>query len=130
MARDINKIMISGRIVRIIDKRVCPNDKVVADFVVISNRKRLPADDPDRPKYATAVKVTLWNDDAEYWYDQDLGKGDEVLVVGQLFGDDFQPKDGPKTSGRLRIDNVESVKLIKRSKNNLSRDENFSTESE
>ena len=124
MARDINRAEISGRIVREMDKRICPNDKVVADFVVISNRKKLDRDDPDRAKYATAVKITLWNDDAEYWYSRELGIGDEVLVIGQLFSDDFTPKDGQRTSGRLRIDNVEVMKLIKRSQREY-RDEEY-----
>jgi single-stranded DNA-binding protein len=115
VGRDANKVTISGRIVKELDRRTCPNGKTVADFVLISNRKQLPKDDPERPKYATPVKVTLWNDDAEYWYNQDLATGDELLIIGQLFGDDFQPKEGPRTSGRLKIDNVELVKLIKRS---------------
>jgi len=123
MARDFNKLLISGRVVREIDRRECDNGKPVADFVLISNRKQLPKDDPDRSRYATAIKVTLWGEDAEYWSNRGLLVGDEVFVSGMVFSDDFQPKDGPRTSGRIRIDNVESVKLLKQAVRNRSNED-------
>ena len=120
MSNDVNRLFISGRLVKDIELRECPGGKPVADFILASNRKHLPKDDPERSKYATFIKVTLWNQDAEFWggksHVEPLYKGDEVLVEGQLFGDDFIPKEGMKTSGRIRIDNAH-VKLLRRKVN-------------
>jgi single stranded DNA-binding protein len=120
MARDINRVLISGRVVGDIDLRECPDGKPVADFKLVSNRKQLPKDDPERLKSAVFIKVTLWTEDAMYWSGQrqieTLGRGDEVIVEGQLFSDDFTPRDSEqRTSGRIRIDNA-SIKLVKRSR--------------
>ena len=122
MARDTNLVLISGRVAYDIELRTCPDGKPVADFKLISNRKQLPKDDPDRLKYAVSIKVTLWGDDALYWsgqkQQQALKKGDDVLVEGQLFADDFTPRQSEQsTVGRLRIDNA-NVKLIKRAHRN------------
>jgi single-stranded DNA-binding protein len=120
MGRDVNRVFIQGRVKRPIELRECPDGKPVADFVLVSNRRQLSKDDPDRPKFAVSVKVTVWNEDALYWSGErmiePLEKGDEVMVEGQLFSDDFEPKGtGQKTSGRLRIDNA-NIKLMKRAR--------------
>lgn len=129
MGRDINHIVIQGRVKKPIELRWCPDTpdgkpgKPVADFILVSNRKHLPQDDPDRAKFAVDIKVTLWDDDALYWSGErmiePLEKGDEVVVEGQLFSDDFTPKDtGQRTSGRVRIDKA-NVKLMKRAQRNM-----------
>lgn len=119
---DVNRVIIQGRVIKPISLRRCPDNKPVADFVIISNRKKLPKDDPERPKYATLVKVTLWSRDAEFWAGEQnmpaLDAGDEVLVDGQLFGDDFTPKGSEtKTTGRLRIDSA-NITLLRRGRRN------------
>ena len=121
VSHDINLLRISGRLIKPIEHRQCPNNgKSVADFIMVSNRKHLPKDHPDRARFATRVKVTLWNEDAEYWSGNNdsstiLEVGDEVLVEGQLFNDDFVPKGSDlPTSGRSRIDNVVFLKLLKK----------------
>jgi single-strand DNA-binding protein len=117
MSRDINHVTVSGRVAQEVQLRETPEGKPVADFKLVSNRKQLPKDDPERIRNAVFVKITLWNDDAVYWSEQ-LQKGDEVLVEGQLFQDDFQPKGSEqRTSGRIRLDNV-NVKLLKRARKN------------
>jgi single-stranded DNA-binding protein len=124
MGRDLNQVSIIGRVVQDINLRECPNEKPVADFKLVSNRRQLPKDDPERLKNAVFVKVTLWNEDALYWSgerdNEPLLKGDEVLVVGQLFGDDFTPKGSDQpTSGRLRIDNVSILRRLKIARRNM-----------
>lgn len=122
MARDTNIVVISGRVINPIELRETIGGKAVADFKLVSNHKQLPRDDPDRLKYAVFVKVTLWGNEAEFWAGEGekqidpLSKGDEVLVEGSLFSDDFIPNgsDTP-TSGRIRLDNAK-VKLMKRSR--------------
>lgn len=125
MARDVNFVTMTGRVLAPgIELRWTKGDnpKPVADFKLVSNHKQLPPDHPDRLKYAVFVKVTLWADDALYWSGQGekeilpLDKGDEVLVSGSLFSDDFTPQGSDvRTSGRVRIDHAE-IKLLKRSR--------------
>lgn len=123
MGRDINHVIIQGRVKKPIELRQTPEGKPVADFILVSNRRQLPRDDPDRAKFAVSVKVTVWNEDALFWSGErmiePLETGDEVIVEGQLFSDDFQPKGADqKTSGRLRLDNV-NIKLMKRAQRNM-----------
>jgi single-stranded DNA-binding protein len=125
MARDVNFFVITGRVIAPgIELRKTKSGKPVADFKIVSNSKQLPADDPDRLKFALFMKVTLWGDDALFWSGQGskiidpLGRGDEVHVQGRLVSDDFCPKDGDvRTSGRVRIDQA-NIKLLKRSRRN------------
>jgi len=126
MGHDVNIVTISGRLILDIEVRACPDGKPVADITLVSNRKRLPKDDPDRMKYAVLVKVTLWGDDADFWSGrgekeiQPLRTGDEVFVQGMLYPDDFIPNGSDtKTSGRLRVDNVRELKLLRRARRNL-----------
>jgi len=121
MGRDINHVIISGRVASAIELRETDSGKSVADFKLVSNRKQLPEDDPDRINFATFIKVTVWGDDALYWAGQKEGtnnepldKGDQVIVEGKLYADDFTPKGSDQpTSGRHRIDEA-NIKLMKR----------------
>jgi len=124
MARDMNHVVISGRVVQEVDLRQTDDGKPVADFKIVSNRKHLQEGDPDRLKTATFVKVTIWGEDALYWSGQGhkkiepLHRGDSVVVEGQLSSDDFIPKDSDKrTSGRIRIDSA-NITLMKRARHN------------
>jgi single-stranded DNA-binding protein len=110
---DVNIVVFSGRLVRPISeiRRIPGSNKPVCDFLMASNRKRRDKEDEDRNKYATFIKVTLWNQDAEFWGGAQeghpaLNTGDAVIVHGQLFDDNFERDDGTMTSGRIRIDNA------------------------
>ena len=52
-----------------------------------------------------------------------------MFVEGQLFSDDFTPKGGTKTSGRIRVDNA-NVKLLRRARRNDEEVEKDTSEDE
>lgn len=112
---DLNCVYISGNLVREPEMRQTPRGTAICDLLIASNRyvpAQAEGEDPQRQ--TTYVKVTLWNGRAEKWGDV-LHKGDKILVSGRLVDDNYIPKDQENaTRGRLRIDNVDNVMLIRK----------------
>jgi len=113
---DVNDVTISGRLTRNPDFRTPPKGGAVLDFYLACNRyRRLSTVEGEKPEYeqlTTFIKCTAWNRNAEYLHEL-LHTGDEVLVIGQLVDDNFM-HDGQQTSGRLKVDNLSVVKVLKK----------------
>ncbi len=114
----VNVTLIQGRLTRKPELRTTGSGVEVADFNIANNqyRKRKNAEGFDET--TVFVKVTVWNQAAKR-YAEKLDKGDMVLVEGQLFDDNFE-KEGQKTSGRIKIDNVTNITLLSKAKGNTT----------
>ena len=111
---DFNDITLTGRLTRMPDDlRTTPDGASVLDFYIACNRYLSKQDEDGKfEQLTTFVKVTAWNKRAEK-LQRVLHKGDEVLVKGQLVDDNFV-HDGVRTSGRLKVDNLSIVKILRR----------------
>ena len=107
---DLNEVLISGRLTKDPEFREIPNGFAVLDFYLACNRYlRREGEEPEQ--LTTFVKVSVWNKRAEH-YSEVLQRGDEVLVRGQLVDDNFN-HEGKMTSGRLKLDNITFIKIIR-----------------
>lgn len=108
---DINMVIFQGRLTRKPELRTTPSGVSVTDLSVASNRQ-VPKKgvEGEFNEFTTFAKVTLWNKMAER-YAQRLNTGDMIIVQGRLVDDNFE-KDGNKTSGRLKIDQVSQVNVV------------------
>ena len=104
--RDINTVVISGRITQEISLRTTPSGLSVCDVDVASNRFG-----KNKEQITTFTRTTLWDKQAE-WAAENLSVGDTVVVQGQLEDNNFE-KDGQKTSGRLKIGDA-NLQLMKK----------------
>jgi single-strand DNA-binding protein len=111
---DVNVSVIGGRLTRMPELRTTPSGVAVCDLTIASNRYRKRKSAEGFDTYTAYVRVTLWDDMAERFAKQ-LKTGDGVLVTGQLVDDNFE-KDGQKTSGRLKIDNVSQLNVVTKAK--------------
>lgn len=116
MARDrddFNNVVLSGRLTREPEMRATPDGHSVTDFYLACNRYlNEKLEDGKFKQLTTFIKCTAWNKRADQ-LSEVLHKGDEVLVQGQLVDDNFEV-DGEKTSGRLKLDNLSIVKILRR----------------
>jgi single-strand DNA-binding protein len=93
MARDLNKVMLTGRLGKDVELRVTPNGRSVATFTVASSRN---IRDGDNWKEQTEwFKVVAWEKLAETCSNY-LHKGSHVFVEGRLQTREYQDKDGKK----------------------------------
>jgi single stranded DNA-binding protein len=111
---DFNDVTMSGRLTRKPDEiRKTPDGASVLDFYIACNRYLSEQDEDGKFKQLTTfMKVTAWNKRAEALH-RILKQGDEVLLKGQIVDDNFE-RDGVKTSGRLKLDNLSLVKILRR----------------
>lgn len=115
---DTNYVILEGRLVRDPDLRKTPSGVSVCDIHIASNRytPKPPSDTGELQfrQHTTFAKVTLWNEKADKFSDV-LHKGDRILVVGKLVDDNYKLKgQDAETRGRLKIDNVERITVVKR----------------
>ncbi|NWJ97411.1 MAG: single-stranded DNA-binding protein [Chloroflexi bacterium] len=93
MARDLNKVMLTGRLGKDVDLRVTPNGNPVATFSVASGRN---VKDGDSWKEQTEwFRVVAWEKLAETCANY-LKKGSHVFIEGRLQTREWQDKDGQK----------------------------------
>lgn len=93
MARDLNKVMLTGRLGKDVELRVTPNGRSVATFTVASSRN---IKDGDNWKEQTEwFKVVAWEKLAETCSNY-LHKGSHVFIEGRLQTREYQDKDGKK----------------------------------
>ncbi len=112
---DVNLSIVQGRLTRMPELRKTNSGVSVCDVQLASNRYVKRKDkEKEYDQFTTFVRVTLWNQMAERYAEQ-LKTGDQVIITGQLVDDNYE-KDGQKTSGRLKIDNVSQVSIVARAK--------------
>ncbi|NWJ96643.1 MAG: single-stranded DNA-binding protein [Chloroflexi bacterium] len=93
MAKDLNKVMITGRLGKDVDLRVTPNGNSVATFSVASGRN---VKDGDGWKEQTEwFRVVAWEKLAENCSNL-LKKGSHVFIEGRLQTREWQDKEGQK----------------------------------
>ncbi len=93
MARDLNKVMLTGRLGKDVELRVTPNGRSVATFSVASSRN---IKDGDNWKEQTEwFRVVAWEKLAETCSTY-LHKGSHVFIEGRLQTREYQDKDGVK----------------------------------
>jgi single-strand DNA-binding protein len=112
---DLNEVFVSGRLTRNPDFRSVPGGGNVLDFYIACNRYLRKGEELDTrfEQLTTFIKCTAWGKRAEKLKEL-LHTGDEILVKGQLVDDNFS-HDGQQTSGRLKLDNLTMVKILKTS---------------
>jgi single-strand DNA-binding protein len=93
MARDLNKVMLTGRLGKNVDLRVTPNGRAVATFSVASGRNYK---DGDNWKEQTEwFRVVAWEKLAETCANK-LKKGSHVFIEGRIQTREWQDKEGQK----------------------------------
>lgn len=113
---DINIVVLQGRLTHNPELRKTPSGVSVCDFQIASNRfVPRKGQEGQFDKYTTFTRITLWNRLAERYADGKgaLKTGDMIMVEGQLVDDNYE-KDGQKTSGRLKVDNVTRLNVLVR----------------
>lgn len=95
MAKDMNKVTLSGRLGRDVELRVTPNGRSVATFTVASGRSIKEGDAwKDQTEW---FRVVAWEKLAETCANY-LHKGSHVLLEGRLQTREWQDKEGQKRS--------------------------------
>ncbi len=93
MARDLNKVMLTGRLGKDVELRVTPNGRSVATFSVASSRN---VKEGDNWKEQTEwFRVVAWEKLAETCSNF-LHKGSHVFIEGRLQTREWQDKEGQK----------------------------------
>src|SRR5215210_2289939 len=93
MAKDLNKVMFSGRLGRDVELRITPNGRSVATFSVASSRN---IKDGDSFKEQTEwFRVVAWEKLAETCSNY-LKKGSHVLIEGRIQTREWQDNEGQK----------------------------------
>ncbi|MBN9388269.1 MAG: single-stranded DNA-binding protein [Chloroflexi bacterium] len=93
MARDLNKVMLTGRLGKDVELRVTPNGRSVATFSVASSRN---IREGDAWKEQTEwFRVVAWEKLAETCSNY-LHKGSHVFIEGRLQTREYTDKDGIK----------------------------------
>lgn len=95
MSRDLNKVMITGRLGRPAELRVTPNGSDVASFSVASSRSQKVGD--EWKEQTEWFRIVAWNKLALIC-GKNLIKGTHVYVEGRLQTRDWQDNDGNKRS--------------------------------
>lgn len=88
----MNKIIISGRLVRDCDVRYTTSGKVVCQFTLAVDR---PCTNQDGQKEADFINIVVWGKIAELCGNS-LAKGHRALVEGRLQLRSYDGKDGGK----------------------------------
>lgn len=94
MSRDINKVMISGRLGRDVELRITPNGSSVATFSVASSRSTRQADGQLKEQ-TEWFRVVAWEKLAETCANF-LKKGSHVFIEGRLQTREWQDSQGQK----------------------------------
>ncbi|HEX2911366.1 MAG TPA: single-stranded DNA-binding protein [Chloroflexia bacterium] len=93
MARDLNKVMLTGRLGRDVELRVTPSGTSVATFSVASSRNVREGD--GRKEQTEWFRVVAWDRLAETCANY-LKKGSRVYIEGRLQTRDWTDQQGQK----------------------------------
>ena len=86
-------VTISGRVGGDPELRFTPQGKAIATFSLVSSKSTRNADGSWDESETTWYRVTAWEQLGETVVES-IGKGDAVIVVGRLYMDTYQGKDG------------------------------------
>jgi single-strand DNA-binding protein len=96
MAKDLNKVMLTGRLGRDVDLKYTPSGQAVATFSVASDRSIRDESDPSGWKQETEwFRVVAWRDLAER-IAKNLTKGRRVYIEGRIQTRDWTDQQGQK----------------------------------
>lgn len=96
MAKDLNKVMLTGRLGRDVDLKYTPSGQAVATFSVASDRSVRDESDPSGWKQETEwFRVVAWRDLAER-IAKNLTKGRRVYIEGRIQTRDWTDQQGQK----------------------------------
>ena len=109
----MNKIIISGRLVRDCDVRYTTSGKVVCQFTLAVDR---PFTNQDGQKEADFINIVVWGKIAELC-GNNLAKGHRALVEGRLQIRSYDAKDGGKRYVTEVVAN--SVEFLERKNKNV-----------
>jgi single-strand DNA-binding protein len=108
----MNKVIISGNLVRDPEKRVTTNNKIIASFTLAVDRRFKNA---SGEKETDFFDLTAWGNTAEFVCNY-LKKGNKVMVSGSLQTRSFE-KDGKKiTVTEINTDEIEFAESKKEEK--------------
>lgn len=96
MSRDINKVMVSGRLGRDVELRITPNGSSVATFSVASSRSTKQSDG-NLKEQTEWFRIVAWEKLAETCATY-LKKGSSVFIEGRLQTRDWTDPQGQKHS--------------------------------
>lgn len=100
----MNKITLTGNLVRDPELRSTPNGVQVCSFTIATNRRFKGGDGQPVTDF---FRITVWRQQAESCHKY-LAKGKKVLVVGEFQPSEYTAKDGTKkTSLEVQADEVE-----------------------
>jgi single-strand DNA-binding protein len=95
MAKDLNKVLASGRLGRDVELRITPNGKSVASFSVASSRST----SGNGKEETTWFRVTAWEKLAETCANY-LKKGSHVIIEGREVDREYDDKSGQKRQSK------------------------------
>lgn len=119
MARDLNKVMLTGRLGKDVEMRITPNGKAVATFSVASGRSY--KDGNDWKEQTEWFRVIAWEKLAETCA-KFLKKGSHVFIEGRLQTREWQDKDGQKRTS-TEVIATDMYMLDSKSKNDNGEEE-------
>ena len=102
----MNKVFLSGYLIRDPEIRYTPSGKAVARFGISVRRRSAKTNENGYPE-SDIFNVTAWEKKAEFC-GRYLTKGSKVMVEGSLRTSNYEAKDGTKRySTEIWIDNIE-----------------------
>lgn len=109
-------VTIEGRLGADPDLRFIPSGKAVANLNVVTDRRRKNPDTGEWESTETTWrKITCWGDLAEN-VAESLQKGDEVIIVGREWLEEWVSKDGDKTGVNLAVEAYTVGPALRRTK--------------
>lgn len=107
----MNRVEVSGGMTRDGELRFLPSGAAVYDFTLAVNEARWSKKDGAQVVFTTYVSCQAWASLAEEMAERNLGKGDEILVLGRLSQSSFEKSDGTKeTKTRVTVQSYSVVR--------------------
>lgn len=109
MSLQLNKFIIAGNLARDPELRLFPNDRSVANFTVITNRRWKDQATGEPREEATAVDCEAWGKTAEL-LGAYFSKGTPIYLEGRMKQQRWEQPDGQKRSKLVCV--VDDVRFV------------------
>ena len=98
----MNRVTILGRLTRDVDHRNINDDTRVAKFTVVTEERVKNKKSGEWEGKSTFHEIDAWNSHAKFM--ENFKKGSVISIVGSIFNDNYEDKDGKKVyKNRIRV---------------------------
>ncbi len=102
----MNTVTLVGRLSRDVDQRTISEDKRVAKFTIVTEER--VKKNGEWQNVSTFHEIDAWNSRAKFL--ENFKKGDVIEVIGSIFNDNYEDKDGKKVyKNRIRANGLSFV---------------------